>query len=122
MHRRPEEASTAAYFSKNASARLPVEREQQPAKNVARKQYPQHQQNLDKNAQPSAALTDLHKQGHRRLHRHVGHPDILVDDSHPLREPLHKSGRIKLGFKMIKIKARNASNSPAIACVSQRRG
>ena len=32
-----------------------------------------------------------------------------------VKEPLHKSGRIKLGLKMIKIKARNASNSPAIA-------
>ncbi len=32
-----------------------------------------------------------------------------------LKEPLHKSGRIKLGFKLIKIKARNASNSTAIA-------
>ena len=40
-----------------------------------------------------------------------------VNDRFPgrMKEPLHKSGRIKWGFKMIKIKARNASNSPTIA-------
>jgi hypothetical protein len=38
-----------------------------------------------------------------------------------IKEPLHKSGRIKLEIKIIEIKGQTASNSPADPCGPQRR-